>query len=688
MGRSWPAATRRPAPAFIIALALALFGAAVLWQEWAEAGRRFDELSTATELDQLERRQLHLYLEACLGDSVAPGLWLEGQARIDELLARSEAPAAVNQERDRMVRLGAILLDGDLARATSLYRSELAPMERSLAAGDWVRGAQRRLSTSLDRARALTLVLGIAAGLVGLWLARRNPAPSTAADFEPRELQGLAESFTRIARDVRHTTQVASSRAYTERILGSISNLLIVISPESLIKAVNGATCDTLGYREDELLGKPVSFIMEPARDPLLQISYRNVEATFLARDGRRIPALVSVSVVRDEDQSLRGVVVTAQDISDRKEAEGALRESEERFRAIFSAAALGIARLDVDGRIAHANAAMRRLLNLPADLEPGLLEDYFHPEDRAVGRELFEALACGRRDSVQCELRFSAADGQTLWANTIYSLVRDANEQPRFVICMVENVTARKLAEQELDRARIDLERYAGNLEEKEARLRQLLERLVGAQEEERRTVAHDLHDGLLQYIISAELHLKAFQKSLRQDQRTDLSLGIERLHSAVVEGRRLIYNLRPSTLDRFGLVRTLKRHVEELRSELGWTVEFEVELPDPRLPPAVETTVYRLVQEALNNVRKHSGSDWVRVSLQGSRTEVRIEVEDRGAGFDPGSVGEGGVGLHSMRDRAELSGGSFEIRSSPGQGTRLLATVPLPATLSRAPG
>ncbi|MBI3927347.1 MAG: PAS domain S-box protein [Armatimonadetes bacterium] len=661
----------------------------LLAAEWFWIQQQFSELAAAQEIAELQRREIHLYLEAAVGQPHAPALLEETRARVEYLLGRWSSPdfraSAADQERLRQA--GAELMGVDPSEALSLYESELAPMERAIAAGQVSRARSESITSALRRAQAEAAALVIAASLpILLLLLGRSravdPPVLAAEETQPANLQGLAESFTRIARDMRSTTRVISTRAYTDRILRSISNLLVVISPTGRILAVNGATCDTLEYREDELVGQPLSLILEQARDPLLQLSHRNLEVTFLARGGRRIPALISCSIVRGEDDQIQGVVVTAQDISDRKEAEGALRESEERFRAIFTASALGIGRLDLQGRLAHANNALRRTLQLEATATPlPALAEFVHPEDRCEQMELFRQLAAGDRDSFQRECRFFSSSGELIWANTICSLVRDGDARPRFAICMVEDITGRKAAEQELEGARQELEHYAHSLEDKENRLRRLLDRLVHAQEEERRTVAHDLHDGLLQYIVSAACHLKAFEKSLPVElqQRSQLIQGIERLHSAVSEGRRLVYNLRPAALDRFGLMKTLQQHLEQLRVEQDWEVELEVGLDSVKLEPAVETTVYRLVQEALNNARKHAHTDRVRVCLKVEEESVRIEVQDWGVGFDPALVRDGGVGLHSMRERAELIGGSFEVSSVPGEGTRIFARIPL---------
>jgi signal transduction histidine kinase len=146
------------------------------------------------------------------------------------------------------------------------------------------------------------------------------------------------------------------------------------------------------------------------------------------------------------------------------------------------------------------------------------------------------------------------------------------------------------------------------------------------------------------------------------------------------------MVEGLRPTTLDDFGLVTAVRQRVEELRNE-GWEIDYEETLGGVRLPTEVEITLFRVTQEALNNVQKHAQTTAVCVALAQRGRKVRLEVKDEGLGFDPSALlAEQGpverMGLSSMRERVALLGGEFEIRSKPGAGTSVVAEVPLPAT------
>lgn len=222
--------------------------------------------------------------------------------------------------------------------------------------------------------------------------------------------------------------------------------------------------------------------------------------------------------------------------------------------------------------------------------------------------------------------------------------------------------------------------------LGERERRLQDLVERLLGAQEEERRRVAYEVHDGLAQVAAAAHQHLQAFARRhqpTEKSSRNDLELVSKLVKRTVSEARGIIAHLRPTTLDDFGLQATISLEVENLR-EKGYSVEYKDNLGDERLPTNVEIAFFRATQEALTNVRKHARTRDVSVELWRENSEVHLEVRDYGSGFDPASVhttsGPGErVGLAGMRERINIVGGRLEINSRPDSGTSVVASIPV---------
>jgi signal transduction histidine kinase len=230
---------------------------------------------------------------------------------------------------------------------------------------------------------------------------------------------------------------------------------------------------------------------------------------------------------------------------------------------------------------------------------------------------------------------------------------------------------------------------RLYGELSEREKRLRELVGKLMAAQEEERRRVAYEVHDGLTQLAVATYQHLQVFSGDHPPGSKVEpgeLDRALDLAQRTIKESRRVIEGLRPTVLDDFGLATAVRQRVEELRAE-GWQIDYEETLGEERLPPEVETTLYRVAYEALTNVQKHARTDRAHVRLARLPRKVRLEVRDEGRGFDPSALtSESGgpgerVGLQSMRERVSLLGGELKIRSKPSNGTSVVAEVPLPA-------
>ncbi len=246
---------------------------------------------------------------------------------------------------------------------------------------------------------------------------------------------------------------------------------------------------------------------------------------------------------------------------------------------------------------------------------------------------------------------------------------------------------TAIRLAEELASRAAIAIEqtRLHQQLMGREQQLQELVGKLLVAQEEERRRVAYEVHDELAQVAASAHQHLQSFATQHRpcsHEAREQLSRTVELAQLTVREARRIVANLRPTVLDDFGLVAAIRVQVHELQAT-GWKVAWEEDLGTERFSPAVETSVFRVIQEALRNVQKHNEVGRVRITLARQPGAIHLEIRDWGRGFDPADIPTGGagerVGLASMQERITLLGGRFNVESDVGTGTRITAIVPV---------
>ena len=201
----------------------------------------------------------------------------------------------------------------------------------------------------------------------------------------------------------------------------------------------------------------------------------------------------------------------------------------------------------------------------------------------------------------------------------------------------------------------------------------------LLQAQEYERKLVAYEIHDGLVQYATGATLHLQTYLNSIPDHAvppQLELVSGL--LQKTIEEGRRLMNGLRPPILDEQGVVAAVEYLVEERRST-GLEVTFKHETSFSRLARALEIAIFRIVQESLTNVAKHSGSSKVEVILNHNSDRIYLDIRDWGKGFDSSGVPDNRQGLRGIRKRASLLGGHVTVDSQPGQGTHLSIVLPL---------
>jgi len=354
-------------------------------------------------------------------------------------------------------------------------------------------------------------------------------------------------------------------------------------------------------------------------------------------------------------------------------------RSLEERYRAVVAQAAEGILLVDVSTkRVLDANTAYQGLLG-------------YSPEEISY-LTLYDLLPCSRGDTdsyigrvlersryASGEWRHRRKDGSLVDVEVSANVITEGGRE---VVCMVVcDITERKRTEEELRRLNQELA-------ERERDLHSLVRRIVAIQEEEHRRVAYEVHDGFTQTAATSYRRLQTFAEHHRpesEEDREDLEDAIALVGRTVEEARSVIANLRPTTLDDFGLATAIRMQVEELQTQ-GFEASYEETLGEERLPSTLEVNLFRVAQEALSNVRKHAKTDRVCVAIGSHEVVVRLKVRDWGRGFCPsgvrGNAGPGEtVGLSSMRDRVALLGGSLQIRSEPGLGTSVVAEIPLPA-------
>jgi two-component system sensor histidine kinase UhpB len=364
--------------------------------------------------------------------------------------------------------------------------------------------------------------------------------------------------------------------------------------------------------------------------------------------DGRR----ARLTVVNDVTESMR---ITQE-----------LKESEERFRRIFDGAPIGMGIVGADCKFLRVNDAFGELVGYhPTELIGRTFGEITHPNDLDADLRLAQEVLSGKRRSYHIEKRYRTKGGDDVWGHLTVTSLRYRSNGPVFALGMIENISERKRAEVVRD---------------------QLIGRIILAQEDERRRIARELHDGIGQTLTSLAVGLRSFEESCTGVEVMSQTRMLRKMAAgAIDEVRRIARGLRPSVLDDLGLAEALRQYATDYGYTHGITADVQVEgVGLDGMPNATETTLYRIVQEAMTNVARHAAASSVSVILHGTMSMVTAIIEDDGCGFDvqrvhTDSSGPAKLGIQGMRERAALLNGTVEIESSPGKGTSVFVRIPV---------
>jgi PAS domain S-box-containing protein len=442
-----------------------------------------------------------------------------------------------------------------------------------------------------------------------------------------------------------------------------------------------------LGYTVEESIADPKLWnrLLHPDDRERMEAVFDRAEVTgepvdeeyrLIARDGT-VKWIHERAIVASDratgERLLQGVMY---DVTERHAMEEALRESEEKYRSFVETTKEWVWAMDAEGRTTYSNPAVRDILGYQP--EEILGKDVFqlvHEEDRRQVLEGLPEIVAEARGWTEWVIRWRHRDGSHRYL--------ESNAVP--VVGPAGEVVGFRGSDRDItDRVRTESElRDSVALLRQTTRQRQLLlSRLQDAQERERQRIAEDIHDDSLQVMTALGLRLDAMCMSATNEQhRGELERMAETVRQCIRRLRHLLFELRPTVLDRHGLAAALHLHLEEMAAESGLRADLENGLIEEP-PEGVRTTLYRIAQEALTNVRKHSQARRVEILLEPREGGVFVRVRDDGRGFAApveANSGPGHLGLSAMRERAEMADGWCRVASLPDSGTTVEFWIPV---------
>jgi PAS domain S-box-containing protein len=520
-----------------------------------------------------------------------------------------------------------------------------------------------------------------------------------------RKADGNALRILETNSDITHQKRTEKALRESEErfraIVETTPECVKLVSAAGTLLHMNSPGLTMVGARSaEEVVGKSVYDLIAPEdrdrfkafNESICRGGQGSLQFEIVGLDGKRRHMETHAAPLRNPDETLVHLAITA-DISERKHAEELLRTSEERFRALVTASSDVVYRMspdwsemrELDGRgfIADTGKPTRDWLN-----------QYIHPDDQPlILRTIREAV---RTKSVfEHEHHVRRMDGTLGWMYSRAVPLLNISGEILEWFGAASDVTARKEAEDNFRKlARtLDAEVRARTreLEEQSNRVRQLSRQLLRSQDEERRHIARELHDSVGQTLTVLDINLELFMQEAGY-KSSDVPSKIEEIQKTVQQLHREIrttsYLLHPPLLDESGLYSAISLYLQGLRERSGLEVRFEISEQFGRLPSELELVIFRLVQESLTNIHRHSESKTASIRIDRESNQIALDIRDQGKGMSSERMaeiqsGRSGVGIAGMRERLRQFEGTMNIESD-SSGTRIFATIPLPKSAS----
>src|ERR1700683_3036624 len=513
--------------------------------------------------------------------------------------------------------------------------------------------------------------------------------------------------------DITQAKQADRANNLLAAIVGSSDDAIVSKSLDGVITSWNKSGARMFGYTAREAIGQHITLIIPADRrneeTKILGQLKRgervdHFETVRVRKDGTLLDVSLSISPVRDAAGGIVGAEKVAHDTTERKRAERALRESEERFRAIVETTPECVKLVAFDGTLLHMNPPGLAMVGAEsAEKVVGKnVYDLIAPHDRDKFRAFNERICRGEKGSLEFDI--VALDGRPHHMETHAAPLRMADGSV-VQLGITGDITERVLVQEQLRRSEERLRTLADQLEkqvhhrtqelelrnaevlQQSEQLRELSNRLLQTQDDERRNIARELHDSAGQIIAALGMDLASMTQHARKNPVLGKALDDSQtlLQQLNKEIRTTSYLLHPPLLDENGLPEAIRWYLQGLMERSGLKVDLNIAEDFGRLPTEMELAMFRIIQECVTNIHRHSGSKTAALRLFRDADGVRLEVQDQGKGIpaeklDGIRAQRSGVGITGMRERVRHFNGAMQIQSTR-TGTKISLSLPLPA-------
>jgi PAS domain S-box-containing protein len=479
-------------------------------------------------------------------------------------------------------------------------------------------------------------------------------------------IKAFAERAAAEIERIRAEETLRASEEQFRALVDSATDAIVLANHEGRIVSWNKASEQIFGYSLEEVLGQPLTILMPPRYRQKHEQGLARMESVGLeslvrktlalvgaTKQGREFPLELSLAGWRSRDGLFFSGII--RDISERTQAEAALRASEERLQRFVAEAPVGLVIVDNQQRLLSANKAFCALTGYSEqEIVGNTYALYTHPDDLPDNLALTNAFFEGTRSSYTYEKRYIRKSGDMIWVSVTTTGIELPGQTGPLLLAVVKDISERK--------------------------------RIT----EERERISQDLHDGILQSLYAVGMGLEHTRQRVKRTSPTNarrLDTSVAQLNDAIREVRSFIPRMQAPAIQHGAFDQALLAIVQSLAVAGAGDIELAI---DKSVADGLSHTqcgpVLSITKEAMSNSLRHAGAAHRRVTVQLYRGKFRLEVFDDGKGFRPTARKSSGMGLANMRARARKLGARLTIRSRPGQGTQVVLSIPLPAQQATA--